>query len=187
MGAWKNRIVETGEESPENLLANPMNFRRHPKHQQDALKGVLNEVGWVQDVIVNQRTGHLIDGHLRVELALRNNVASIPVTYVDLTDDEERLILATFDPLSAMAFTDKHTLEELLREVSTGDAAIQSMLAELAEREGIAMPDANTDSIEPQMSGMVYQIVVSCNGEAHQRDLLEQFEAEGLQCRALIS
>lgn len=187
MAGWRNRIVSVGEESPDNLLANPQNFRRHPKHQQDALKGVLSEVGWVQDVIVNKQTGHLIDGHLRVELALRNNVASIPVTYVDLTPDEERLILATLDPLSAMAFTDKQTLEDLLRDISTGDAAIQSMLAELAEREGIVMPDQVDSQIEPQMGGMVYQIVVACNSEAHQRNLLEQFEAEGLQCRALIS
>jgi hypothetical protein len=26
---------------------------------------VLDKVGWVQDVIVKQRTGHVVDGHLR--------------------------------------------------------------------------------------------------------------------------
>lgn len=52
--SWHNRIVGTGEESPDQLLANPRNFRIHPKHQQDALEGVLNEVGWVDDVIVNR-------------------------------------------------------------------------------------------------------------------------------------
>ena len=71
MADWRNRIAGSGEESPDQLLANPRNFRRHPKHQQDALRGVLAEVGWVQDVIVNRTTGHLVDGHLRVELAMR--------------------------------------------------------------------------------------------------------------------
>ena len=35
--AWVNRIVGTGEEAPDQLLANPRNWRVHPKAQQDAL------------------------------------------------------------------------------------------------------------------------------------------------------
>jgi hypothetical protein len=137
MTTWRNRITGSGEESPDQLLANPRNFRRHPKHQQDALRGVLNEVGWVQDVIVNRTTGHLVDGHLRVELALRDGAATVPVKYVELSEAEEALILATFDPISALATADRETLDALLREVSTGEAAVQEMLGELAEREGI--------------------------------------------------
>ena len=67
--AWRNRIIGHGEEPPDQLLANPRNFRIHPKGQQDALAAVLDRVGWVQDVIVNQRTGHVIDGHARIAIA----------------------------------------------------------------------------------------------------------------------
>jgi ParB-like chromosome segregation protein Spo0J len=112
---WRSRIVGHGEEAPDQLLANPLNFRVHPKPQQGALAGVLDEVGWVQDVIVNQQTGHVIDGHLRVSLAISRNEPSIPVVYVDLNEAEEKLILATIDPLSAMAATDAEKLDELLR------------------------------------------------------------------------
>lgn len=134
---WRNRIVGAGDEAPDQLLANPANWRIHPQTQQDALEGVLNEVGWVQQVIVNQRTGHLIDGHLRVALAMRRGEPTVPVLYVDLDPHEEALILATLDPLAAMAAADAEKLDELLREVSTGEAAVQAMLAELAEAEGI--------------------------------------------------
>lgn len=137
MKEWRNRIIATGDEAPDQLLANPKNFRRHPKHQQEALRGVLNEVGWVQDVIVNRTTGRLVDGHLRVELALRDGATTVPVKYVELSDAEESLILATFDPISALATADKEQLDALLREVSTGEAGVQQMLADLAEREGI--------------------------------------------------
>jgi hypothetical protein len=51
-----------------------------PEKQQRALAGALSEVGWVQQVIVNQQTGHLIDGHLRVELARAAN-EPVPVVY----------------------------------------------------------------------------------------------------------
>ncbi len=54
--AWRNRIVGTGEEAPDQLLANPGNWRIHPRNQQNALAGALDTVGWVQQVMVNRRT-----------------------------------------------------------------------------------------------------------------------------------
>ena len=43
-GAWRSRIVGSGEVKPGDLIANPRNWRLHPKAQQDALAGVLTEV-----------------------------------------------------------------------------------------------------------------------------------------------
>ena len=63
---YQNRIVGNGEEPLDQIMFNPRNWRIHPLHQQDALKGVLEEVGWVQQVIVNKQTGNLIDGHCAV-------------------------------------------------------------------------------------------------------------------------
>jgi hypothetical protein len=102
---WQNRIVGHGLEKPDELLANPRNWRIHPKAQQDALGGLLDKVGWVQDVIVNQRTGHVVDGHLRVSLSISRQEPEIPVVYVDLSPEEEALVLASLDPLAAMAVT----------------------------------------------------------------------------------
>jgi hypothetical protein len=138
---WRSRIVETSTADPRSLIANPKNWRKHSKAQADALSGVLGEVGWVQDVIVNRTTGRLVDGHLRVEIAARDNQPTIPVTYVELTEAEEALILATFDPISAMATADAELLRDLLDGVSTGEAAVQQMIADLAERENIVAPD----------------------------------------------
>jgi len=129
--AWANRIVGHGEEAPEGLLANPANWRLHPKAQQDALAGVLSEVGWVQDIIVNRRTGHVVDGHLRVSLALREAARSVPVVYVDLDPAQEALILATLDPLAAMATTDEAKLAALLADITLPDEAELEGLAEL--------------------------------------------------------
>lgn len=135
--AWRNRIVGTGEEAPDQLLANPGNWRIHPKAQQDALSDSLDDIGWIQQVVVNRRTGHLVDGHLRVSLALRNNEPTVPVLYVDLDEREEALALATLDPIAAMAAADKEKLDALLREVDTSSAALQEMLTGLAEQAGL--------------------------------------------------
>lgn len=138
---WTNRIVGHGEEAPDQLLANPQNWRVHPKAQQDALSGLLDRVGWVQDVIVNQRTGHVVDGHLRVSLAISRQEPSIPVVYVDLSPEEEALVLASLDPLSAMAGSDKDMLAQLIADVAV-DGPLGDLLAELTD--GAKRP-RNTD------------------------------------------
>lgn len=133
---WKNRIVGYGEEDPEKLSANPSNWRVHPQFQQDALLGVLEEVGVVQDVIVSKNSGFIVDGHLRVALALKTGQPVVPVKYVDLTEAEEAKVLATLDPVSALATTDLAKLEELLADVETGNEAVRQMLDELAGQAG---------------------------------------------------
>jgi len=131
--------VGHGEEAPESLLANPLNFRIHPKPQQDALTGGLNALGWIAEVLVNRRSQTVIDGHLRVELAISRGEPTVPVTYVDLSPEEERLALLTLDPISAMAGQDAAKLGELLAEVEAQEPGLQAMLDELARGAGIGM------------------------------------------------
>jgi DNA modification methylase len=147
--AWRNRIVDHGEEAPDQLLANPKNWRIHPKAQQDALSGVLDEVGWVQEVIVNKTTGHVVDGHLRVSLAISRQEPTIPVKYVELTPEEEALVLVTLDPLAGMAATAKDALETLLADVQPGSDAVTALLEDVAKsaglngaKDGLTGPDA---------------------------------------------
>ena len=137
---WRNRIVGYSEEEPDQLLANPSNWRIHPAAQQNALSGVLKEIGLVQNVVANRTTGHLVDGHLRVMLAMRENQPVVPVTWVELSEEEEHLILASLDPLAAMATADAGALDALLSSVQSGEAAVQAMLAELAEGAGLYAP-----------------------------------------------
>jgi DNA modification methylase len=118
---WKNRIVGYGEEPPDQLLANEKNWRIHPKTQQEALKGALSKVGIVQNVIVNRRSGKMIDGHLRVQMAISENQPTVPITYVDLSDEEEALVLATIDPVTGLAGTDQELLDSLITDIRLSD------------------------------------------------------------------
>ena len=146
-GKWKSRIVGTGEEPPEQLLANPRNWRIHPKAQQDALEGVLSEVGWIQNIIVNQRTGYVIDGHARISIAISRSEPTVPVVYVDLDENEEGIVLASLDPLAAMAGTDQAKLDELLAEITVSDDALRDMLKE-GPGLGPELDESIADSVE---------------------------------------
>jgi hypothetical protein len=139
--AWRNRLVRTAEVAPASLVPHPLNWRQHPQYQREALQGVLSEVGWVQQVLVNERTGHLLDGHLRVALAVERGEVRIPVGYVDLSEEEERLVLITLDPLAALAQTDAQGLTALLAEVQSGDGAVQHLLRDLADHAGVLQPE----------------------------------------------
>lgn len=116
--AWRSRIVGEADVPPGDLLPHPENWRTHPERQGKALERVLGEVGWVQRVVVSKRTGRLLDGHLRVERAQQRGEPSVPVLYVDVTEDEERAVLASLDPIAALATKDSAKLKELVERVN---------------------------------------------------------------------
>lgn len=145
----KSRIVGHGEEAPDNLTANPLNFRRHPKEQLNALKGSMKELGWIKTVIVNKRSGYVLDGHARVEEAIRQGLPSIPVTYVDLDENEEKLALAVLDPITELAYRDDETLKLLLEQANASDQDLKDFLLTLnaQEAESGLLPSADEDEV----------------------------------------
>ena len=80
-----------------------------------------------------------IDGHLRKDAAPQK----WPVLILDVDDAEADYLLAVVDPLAAMAVADAGALDALLSSVQSGEEAVQQMLAELAQREGIVPPDVD--------------------------------------------
>lgn len=191
MDSWSNRIVRHSLEDPSTLVPNPQNWREHPTNQRQAMAETLDSIGWVQSVIVNERTGHIVDGHLRVEEAIRNNEIEVPVVWVDLSDDEERTILATFDPLSAIAEANKEKLDALLHEVKLAEPSMRAMLSDLAKREGLYSYQntmANEDeTCREDIIPEQFVVMIECATEQEQLALLERLMQEGLKCRALTS
>jgi len=143
--------------SPAELAENPKNWRRHPDAQIAALTDTLAEVGWAGACLFNERTGRLIDGHARRKVALEQGAELIPVLIGSWDDVTEAKILATLDPLGAMANADKAALDQLLAEVTTQSDPIQKMLDELAKSVPVASapfepntsPTASTEPVTP--------------------------------------
>jgi hypothetical protein len=178
--AWQNRIVGSGTENPDQLLAHDKNWRVHPKSQQNAMAAVFERVGWVQSVIVNQRTGKLVDGHMRVAMALSKHEPKIPVVYVDLSPEEEDVILATLDPLGDLAATDRAQLAELLTEIDQQDGLgdeISALLTEIrpAEEPGRPLVDLDVGKAALGIEQLVFY-VSSTDAEAIRAKLAETKE-----------
>ena len=176
---YENRIIGSGIMNPADIKKHPQNWRKHPASQAAALDEVLGTVGWIQEVIINKTTGNLIDGHLRVETALKNKETEIPVKYVELTEDEERIALATFDPISALAEKDDKILKELLAQIESEDVDMERFFdedvlpkVEHTEEELEDVPDVPKDARTKR--GDMYQLgehVLMCGDSTNADDV----------------
>ena len=141
----RNRIQELRNVRAGDLQADPRNWRVHPKAQRDALATMLTSIGYADALIARETpTGLvLIDGHLRADIDAEQVV---PVLVTDLDEQEAGQLLATLDPLAAMAEADDKALSDLLSSLDVNDE-IEKLLAGLHElpefkEEPIGDPDA---------------------------------------------
>ncbi len=142
----RDRVIELRRVRSGDLQPNPANWRRHPERQRSALRGLLREIGYADALLAVERKGDLvlIDGHLRQSL---DPEQVVPVLVLDLSEAEADTLLATLDPLSAMARPDPESLAELLGRVEASSAAVASLLDSLARgaglppRRGLADPE----------------------------------------------
>lgn len=143
---YRDRIIGLERISSADLDNHPGNWRDHTEGQAAALRGVLADVG-IADALLAYRSARngnrltVIDGHLRKEAAPQ----TWPVLVLDVDDAEADYILATHDPLAAMAQTDAASLDALLDSIASDHPAVQEMLANLAKDAGIFMPELSPD------------------------------------------
>jgi len=131
--AFKQRIVKSGIKAAAEFLANPQNPRRHPDKQRRALKVSLDTLGWIAPVI-ELTNGYLLDGHERVWQALAlGDDTPVPHIVVDLTEDEARQALATFDYITYLAEYDKPILADLIATIDTTNEGLRELLDGMRE------------------------------------------------------
>ena len=110
----RDRIKELRRVPAGTLQPNPRNWRTHPSAQRKALRGLLEDVGYAGALIARELadgTLEIVDGHLRAETTPD---ADVPVLVLDVSEEEADKILATFDPLGAMAETNRELLDRVL-------------------------------------------------------------------------
>jgi len=127
----RDRIKELRRVRAGDLLPDPRNWRTHPQAQQDAMRGVLAEIGYADALLVRETPEGLMlcDGHLRAETTPDQEV---PVLILDVDEAEAAKLMLTFDPLAGMAEANDEALAVLLTSVETSNAGLEAMLAELA-------------------------------------------------------
>src|SRR5262245_22982363 len=104
-------------------MAAPYNPRRISEHDLAALRRSLKFFGTVEPVIVNRRSGHIVGGHQRVKAAEAEEIATLPVVYVDLDDPSERQLNIALNRISGE--WDPEALERVLAELQASGADME--------------------------------------------------------------
>lgn len=186
----RNRIKEHRRVRAGDLLPHEMNPRRHGEAQRAALAALYAEIGFARSLLAYELPDgrlKLIDGHLRQELTPDREVE---VEVLDVSDAEARALLLSLDPLAQLADYDCATLDRLRTLTSTSSDAVANLWASIGQASAAVEETlAAARSPRDKDSGIPEQflILVECDDEATQLELLQRFQAEGLKCKALVS
>jgi len=129
---FRNRIVGFDRIRADKLVPHPENWREHPEEQTSALAWILEKVGFAGAVIVRPLGDGLfqiLDGHARAKQAGKRKV---PCLVTDLSEEEGRVVVATFDRVGQLAGVRRERLASLLASFRNRSAAVGSLLSGLA-------------------------------------------------------
>ena len=135
----RDRVVELRRVKASRLRRHPRNWRVHGTEQARALHDVLREIGWSGALLARQLPDgelELIDGHLRAEAGGEQEV---PVLVLDVDEEEADRLLATFDPLGAMAGCDARQLDSLLQRIDEEHRAVCELVRRWADTSAVGL------------------------------------------------
>lgn len=177
------------------LAANPLNWRTHSEAQLKALGAVLgdDDLGWAGALLYNKRTKRLVDGHGRLKLVKPTDY--VPVLIGDWSEEKEKKILVTLDPIAGMAGVDQEKLKDLLDTVDLDTPELASLGENLNSLVAGLMDDIPGDSGKAEGNGSgsgsgkspQYMIIIECKNESHQRKLCQRFIDEKMPHRTIVT
>jgi DNA modification methylase len=146
---WRSKIVGHEKVQAGQLMANPFNHRRHPEKQRKVVAASINELGFIKSVIVNQLTGHIVDGHERVMQALGvGEETLVDVEYVELSPEDEKKALLILDASSELAEVDASSLDQLVKDCAFDMGVLDDLAKEmLADFPMVDEPKITEDDI----------------------------------------
>jgi len=107
---------------PESLIPNVKNNNRHPKEQYDRLKKIISRQGFRVPITVSKRSGFIVCGHLRHEIALQLGMKLVPVIYQDFESEAiEYAHLTAENEVARWAELDKHAVYTELENLELDD------------------------------------------------------------------
>jgi len=179
----RNRIKCHRRVRAGDLVPHELNPRIHTDSQRVALAALYDEIGFARSLLAYELPDgrlKLIDGHLRRDLTPDE---MLDVEVLDVTDAEARALLLAIDPLAQLAGYDDKLVEELRQKTERDSAAIKTLWQTLEDadkkmREQLRRANA-AELPEPR-----YFVLIPCEDEDQQLELLERFQKEGLKCEA---
>jgi DNA modification methylase len=145
-------VALTVEQVPiDQLRPDPANPRRISGEELDSLERSIREFGFVQPVLARREDGTVIGGHQRLLAARRLGLTTVPVTYLDLSIEQARLLNLALNKISGT--WDEQLLARLLADLQSspevdlslsgfGEDEVRDLLRSLETREKAERPES---------------------------------------------
>ena len=143
---------------PETLKSAAYNPRQISREELNKLIKSIKQFGFVDPALVRKHDNMIVGGHQRVKAAIELGLKEIPVVYLDITENDAKLINVALNKISGDWDEDKLTelLAELkffddIDELLTGfdEDELDQLLADLEEpKEGLTDDDAIPEEVE---------------------------------------
>ncbi len=187
----------------DSLHPDPENTNTHNERNIEVIKNSLRQWGQYRAFVVQKHSEALGLEHVIVvgngmyqamtELGTFDTVA---VEIRDLPDTERRALSIQDNKSSDLSEVDRDKLGDILRNLPVEDVLLTGFdKAELAEFDirldgelwgpGKDEDDQNVPGDADNID-VSFRVIVDCEDEQHQVELLERFEKEGLKCQALM-
>jgi len=138
----------------DDLHPDPANPRKIGDQELDALTRSLREFDFLQPVIARQ-DGTVVGGHQRLVAARRLGIRVVPVVYVDLTDEQAKLLNLALNKISGD--WDEQLLASLLADLNAvpdvdlalsgfGEDEVAKLLKTLEKRGGVGRSSTSTSN-----------------------------------------
>ena len=147
MSSIKVEAKEIKMVDPSDLIPNPKNNNRHPIEQVERLKKIIHRQGFRVPIEVSNRSGFIVCGHLRHEIAMQLKMDKVPVIYQDFESEAiEYAHLTAENEIARWAELDKQAVYEDLKSIELDD--IELLGIEDFEIPDVEVLDPQTDEDE---------------------------------------
>ena len=170
----------------------PYNPRKISDESREALGNSLKHFGYVEPIVWNKKTGNVVSGHQRMERLIANGFNGASVIVLNIDEQEEKSLNVTLNnPFVGGEWNEK--LSELLSEIASFDLEFfqEVNLKDLAEEMDIPIFDLENDNKTEKKDWereveINFKVVIDCEDENEQKNLILEFESRGVKCQALI-
>lgn len=134
------KLVETA-----SIVENPKNNNRHSIEQLERLEKIIKYQGFRNPLVVSNRTGFLIAGHGRLEVAKKLGMEKVPVIYQDFKNEAQEYAHLTADnEIARWAELDKQAVYMDIAELDLEIDLLGIENFELGDVGEIDLPDLNS-------------------------------------------
>ena len=148
-------------------------LKHHPRNANhgdvEAIKKSLAVNGWYGSVVANKRTKHILAGNHRVMAAKALGWDTVPVQWVDVTDEEELRILIVDNRTTRIGQDDTTKIADILSELANtpigldgtgyGASDLDALIDDIA---GIELDTNEDNNYSRSIEAPVYEITGDC-------------------------